>query len=321
MRGLAFLLLAVSLPLWAGPDALAQRPFASLAPFYEEETARRVFFDGFAAQADMTYRGIEPLGASDDLPGSPLALSLRFDHALARQLDVGAVFDLSGGLDGAGQTTPLRLSWLVAKPYWRYGHTDYAVRLAVDPFTEGGFGFRQTDLAFLATSDLSPRLSSDFALGVRRAHVGFERLSFDDDPLLVIVADMAASSTPSITRSRAVGTELHGMWGHRLWLDPGGSHAFVTLSGEVMQYELIEMRPLDAAEARGDGSEAEPVRGQTVRGGVGHLRAGVEFSRPSFRVAPYASLPLARYAETDEASRSWGPRIDHARFGLRLMLR
>jgi len=306
----------------AAAPAEAQRPFATLDPFYQEESARRTFFDGFAAQAEVAYRGAEPLAVPG---GGPLALSVRLDYALARQMDLAAVFDVSGGLAGALSGTPVRLSWVVLKPYWRHGYTDYAVRLAVDPASEGGFGFRQTDLAFVSTADLSPLLSSDFAIGLRRAHVGFERIevggsSFD------IALDDGALPMPALTRSRAVGTEIRAMWGHRLWLDPAGSHAFLTLLGEAMDYDLVALRP--PVQARGDGGDdvetvttGVPNEGR-FRGGVARLRAGVEFSRPSYVVSPYASLPLFRWAEVEgEEGRSWGPRPAHARAGLRLTLR
>lgn len=165
---------AVVLALLLPGAALAQRPFEVLDPFYQEETARPTFFDGFAVSGEVGYNAGGPFGPDADDRG-PLALSLRLDYALARQLDVSAVFDVSGGLVSQLGDGPVRLSWVVLKPYWRNEATDYAVRIAIDPVSQGGLGFRQTDIAFLSSSDLSPLLSSDFAIGLRHAQVGFER--------------------------------------------------------------------------------------------------------------------------------------------------
>jgi len=301
------------LALWGlAAPAEAQRPFASFDPFYQEESARRAFYDGFAAQAEVSYRGAEPFSEGVAV-GGPLALSLRLDYALARSMDVAAVFDASGGVNEASGATPVRLSWVVVKPYWRAGHTDYAVRFAVDPVTEGGFGFRQTDLAFVTTTDLSLHHVTDLTVGVRRAHVGIERLELEagrrGDPHLSLSA--------GVVRSRAVGTELHAAWGHRFLLDPGGSHAFFSLAAEAMDYDLVTTR-LGAAP---DDAPAAADREGRYRGGAARVRAGLEYSRPSFRVAPYVSVPAARIYETEGVRRAVGPRPTHARFGLRLMLR
>ncbi len=316
---LGLLILAGTATMLAAP-AHAQRPFDTLDPFYQEESARRAFYDGFAASAAVAYRAGDPLGTEVAERG-PVALSVRFDYALARQVDVAAVFDVSGGLVGTLGGGPVRLSWVVVKPYWRHGYTDYAVRLAVDPATEGGFGFRQTDLAFVSTSDLSPRLSSDFAVGLRRARVGVERLELQEETVLTEGAGpepAALDPTANIVRTRAVGTEIHAMWGHRLWLDPGGSNVSVTLLGEVMDYDLLRLRPPVVPSA---GAAEEDERATEFRGGVARLRAGFEYARPRYRVAPYLSLPLVRWAAADGESRTWGPRIDHARAGVRLTLR
>jgi hypothetical protein len=298
----------------AAAPAEAQRPFATLDPFYQEESARRGFFDGFAAQAEVAYRGTEPMAATG---APPVALSVRLDYALARQMDLAAVFDVSGGLAGALSGTPVRLSWVVLKPYWRRGHTDYAVRLAVDPASEGGFGFRQTDIAFVSTADVGPQLSTDFAVGLRRARVGFERIEVGLDD----VFEDGGLALPALSRSRAVGSELRAMWGPRFWLDPGGSHTFVTLTGELMDYDLIASRPPTVA-ARGTAASAvdTPEEGR-YRSGALRLRAGATYSRASFIVSPYASLPLFRWVEVDDQTKAWGPSPDHTRLGFRLTLR
>ncbi len=295
--------------------AEAQRPFATLDPFYVEETARRGFFDGFALQADVAYRGSEPTGTSAAV--YPFALSLRLDYALAQQIDVSAIIDASPGLAGSESSTPVRLSWVVVKPYWHHGRTDYAVRLAVDPSSDSGFGFRQTDVAFLSTSDLSPSLQTDFALGLRRARVGFERLEFVGE---TVRPDFQLSQ-PEIVRSRASGTEVHLMWGYRFLLDPGGSNVFTTLSGEGMAYTLLSTRAQDSDDAGRPQNGFDSADEGQLRGGVGRLNVGFEYSRPSFQVAPYMSLPLFRWVEFKSESQTWGPRIEHARLGLRVTVR
>lgn len=299
--------------------AEAQRPFFTLDPFYQEETARRGFFDGFAVQADVAYRGSEPTVASGSA-ARPLGLGLRVDYALARQLDVSAVFDVSSGFDAAAGTSPVRLSWVVVKPYWRYGQTDYAIRLAVDPSADGGFGFRQTDLAYLSSSNLGPTLSTDFALGLRRTRVGFERLEVASEPRAVSTQTLPQSSLPEIVRSRATGIEGHVMWGYRFYVHPGGSHIFTTVSGEAMAYTLITATR-SSEETAGRGAEVAVKDEGRLRGGVGRLHVGAEYARPSFLVAPYISLPLFRVVEFEGDSRTWGPRLDHSRLGLRFTVR
>jgi len=307
--------------------AEAQRPFSTLDPFYQEETARRGFYDGFAVQADVAYRGNEPTVASGAAV-RPLALGLRLDYALARQLDVSAVFDVSSGLDAGANGSPVRLSWVVVKPYWRHGHTDYAIRVAVDPSADGGFGFRQTDIAYLSSSNLSPMLSTDLVLGLRRTRVGFERLEISSDTRLASLLPATQRTLPEIVRSRATGIEGHFMWGYRFFLHPGGTHIFTTFSGEAMAYTLItstlnteDTAPRDLNDApAGDAAITLTDEGR-LRGGVGRLHVGAEYTRPSFIVAPYVSLPLFRVVEFEGDSRTWGPRLDHTRLGLRFTVR
>lgn len=299
------------------PEAEAQRPFAVVDPFYQEETARLSFFDGFAAQAHVAYRGGEPMQV-EGVTGSPMALSLRLDYALTRQVAVAAVVDASGGFDGSVSRSPVRLSWLIVQPHWHHNGTDYAVRLAVDPAGDGGFGFRQVDVAFLSSWDESPTLSTDMAIGLRRAQVGFERFEF---PSVTPVGFPQFEETrPELVRSRASGTEVHFMWGHRFWLSPSGTHIFSTLSAEGMVYELITARNTQVAGRPGDASFDDGTESNLL-GGVSRLNVGMEYTRPSFIVSPYASLPLFRFARYQRESQTWGPRVDHARFGLRVTVR
>ncbi len=299
--------------------AFAQRPFDVLDPFYQEETARQTFFDGFAISGEVGYRASGPFRqAADADQRGPLALSFRLDYALTRQLNLGAVFDVSGGLVSQLGGGPVRLSWIVVKPYWHNEDTDYAVRIAIDPVSQGGLGFRQTDIAFLSSSDLSPLISSDFAIGLRHAQVGFERLQVEDgggflDPEL-------ASAAPEFTRIRAIGKEIHLMWGYRFHFDPAGSNFFVTALAEAMDYDLIESQ-LFSADDLEEGTETAADDQGTYRGGVGWARAGFEINRPAYRFSPFVSVPMVSWLDTAGESGTRGPRFKNLRLGLRLTLR
>ena len=70
--------------------ASAQRPFDVLDPFYQEETARQTFFDGFAVSGEVGYRASGPFRqAADADQRGPLALSFQVDYALTQQIDLG----------------------------------------------------------------------------------------------------------------------------------------------------------------------------------------------------------------------------------------
>lgn len=300
--------------------ALAQRPFDVLDPFYQEETARPTFFDGFAVSAEVGYNTTGPFRqAAEADDRGPLALSARVDYALAHQLDVSAVFDVSGGLVSQLGGGPVRLSWVVLKPYWRNEDTDYAVRIAVDPVSQGGLGFRQTDIAFLSSSDLSPLISSDFAVGLRHAQVGFERIRVDDGGDLL--AARFAAGSPEVTRTRAIGKEIHVMWGHRLHFDPAGSNVFLTLLAEAMDYDLVEASLFGGAPEEGGQAEEAEEKRSAYRGGVGWTRAGFELNRPGYRFSPFASVPVVSWLDTAGESGTRGPRFGDLRLGLRFTLR
>ncbi len=301
--------------------AAAQRPFDVLDPFYQEESARRSFYDGFALAGEVGYRSSGPFRSTPEADTrGPLALSFRLDYALARQIDLSAVFDLSGGLVSQLGGGSVRLSWIVVKPYWRNEDTDYALRIAVDPVSEGGLGFRQTDIAFVSTSNLSPLVSSDFAIGLRQAHVGYERLQVVEGPSGIIGLEAA---DPALVRTRAIGKEIHVMWGHNLHFDPAGSNFFLTLLAEAMDYDLVESRPFEEGDAeaseQGEATEAEE-RGR-YRGGVGWVRAGLELNRPGYQFSPFVGVPVAAWLDVAGEANTWGPRFQNLRFGLRLTLR
>ena len=314
-----FCALCAALVLLPGA-AHAQRPFDVLDPFYQEETARQTFFDGFAVSGEVRYRAAGPFrqAAEADQRG-PLALSFRVDYALARQIDLGAVFDVSGGLVTPLGGGPVRLSWIVVKPFWHNENTDYAVRIAVDPVSQGGLGFRQTDIAFLSSSDLSPLVSSDFAMGLRHAQVGFERLQVEDGGELI--DPEIASAAPELARIRAIGREIHLMWGWRFHFDPAGSNFFGTLLAEAMDYDLIESQLFAGSDERMLEGETNATDEGQYRGGIGWVRVGFELNRPAYRFSPFVSIPAVSWLDVAGESGTRGPSLKSLRLGLRLTLR
>ena len=301
------------LALWMLPAmAVAQAGFQTLDPFYQDESARRDFFGGIAVSGEIGYRTTSLLQPGSDATtglGS-VAASAQLDYALMRQVDVSAILDLTGGV-GQGS---VGLSWLVVKPYWHNDGTDYAIRIAVDPASEGSLGFRQTDVAFLSTSANSPNLISTFAIGVRRVRAGYDtrpaEVGMGGDPPIGTSADLFANAQ----RIRVIGRELHASWGYNFLFDPAGSRVAVTLLGEAGDYTVL--RPVVGSQLAIEGESED-----RIRSGMVWLRAGVELSRPSYQLAPYVSVPIVTWANVEGEEVRHGPRPDKAQFGLRVTLR
>ena len=287
--------------------------FQTLDPFYGGETARRGFYDGLAFSGEVGYRGGDLLGLSE--PGAPagggLAVMGRVDYAILPQVDLSAVADLSGGV-GRG---PLGLSWVVVKPHWHNDLSDYAVRVAVDPANEGGLGFRQTDVAFLSSTALSPEVTTDFALGVRRVRTGYTDAAAFDEPVELGDPEAGLFGGAALVadgeRVRLLGQELRGMIGYNVVFDPAGSRLILGLVGEAGDYTRLT--------SGGDGEEDAPTA--RIRSGIGWARLGVEFSRPSYQLAPYVSVPVVTWADVGGDAVRHGPRPEKVRFGLRATLR
>jgi hypothetical protein len=298
----ALLLVSTALACSAAPAA--QGVLRTLDPFYQGESARRDFYGGLAVSGELSYRTSDPLRpAGGSAAPNDVALSVQLDYTLLPQVDVSAVVDLSGGI-GRG---PTGLSWLVVKPYWFNDDTDYAVRIAVDPASEGGLGFRQTDVAFLSTTTHAPTLTSDFAIGLRRVRTGY---TVDEEALGTAGDDGGAASLLAAEQQvRVIGRELHATWGYNVMFDPGGSHLALALLAEAGDYRLIP--------TGGDSTASE----DRVRSGIGWLRAGVEWSRPAYQISPFVAVPLVTWADVQGEPIRSGPRPDRTRFGLRLMLR
>jgi hypothetical protein len=302
----ASLVLLTALALPATPAA--QGVLRTLDPFYQGESARRDFYGGLAVSGEVVYRTADPLRPAGGAAPNDVALSAQLDYTLLPQVDVSAVFDLSGGI-GRG---PTGLSWLVVKPYWFNDDTDYAVRIAVDPASEGGLGFRQTDVAFLSTTTHAPTLTSDFAIGLRRVRTGYTVEEDALEPGSPIEPSGGPGSSALLAAEgqvRVIGRELHATWGYNVLFDPAGSHLAVALLAEAGDYRLIPTGP------EATGSE------ERVRSGIGWLRAGVEWSRPAYQVSPFLAIPLVTWADVQGEPVRHGPRPDRTRFGLRLMLR
>jgi hypothetical protein len=200
---------------------------------------------------------------------------------------------------------------LIVKPYWFNDNTDYAVRIAVDPASEGGLGFRQTDVAFLTTTTHAPTVTSDFAIGLRRVRTGYTADEATLEQALPESPEPAGSASLLAAEGqvRVIGREVHATWGYNVLFDPAGSHLAVALLAEAGDYRLIPT-----------GTETESGEDR-VRSGIGWLRAGVEWSRPSYLISPYMAIPLVTWADVQGEPVRNGPRPERTRFGLRLMLR
>ena len=240
----------------------AQGTFQTLDPSYGGETARRAFFGGFAVSGEAAYRDADLIGFSGTNSLADLSLSARLDYALLPQVDLALVADLSGAAEA--QNGRMGLSWVIVKPYWHNQGTDYSVRLAVDPVNDGGLGFRQTEVAFLSTSALSPTVATDLSIGVRRLRTGFSETPGEPDFAEVVpeVAFAAASVVDGEVpvRSRLVGQSLRASWGYNVLFDPAGSRLSFGLMAEAGAYSVLQTR-----EPNGDGGR----RGAGRRGAVG----------------------------------------------------
>ena len=303
----ATIVAAVLAATGGAPGAAAQGGFQTLDPFYRGEAAQRSFDGEFAVSAEAAVRDADLLGVAEPgTPASPLAFSGRVDFALLPQVDLSLVADLTGGV-GRG---PMGLSWVVVKPYWRNESTDYAIRVAVDPASEGGLGFRQTDVAFLSATTLSPDVTTDVALGIRRVRTGYT-LAADAVVAGEIGADAFLTTAAGEDGVRVVGQELRVSWGYNVVFDPAGSRLALGLVAEAGDYALVRA-----------GGPTEDDRGrERIRSGIGWLRAGLEFSRPAYQLAPFMSIPLVTWADVRGEPVRYGPRPEKLRAGIRVMLR
>ncbi len=291
MAQLRRLLVLGALCAVAAPAA-AQRPYRSYDPFYRNESARRPFYDGYALTGEVSYRPIGELQGQDPtLDANPLGLALRLDYELTDHLDAGAIVDASGN----GRA--LSWSWVVLTYHHTQDFDDYAFRLALDPDSDGRLGFPQADLAFVASSLLSPIFSSDFAIGVRRVQRGYRQYL----PALPLPEGgeglpPATTRTYEVSYNRALGWEVHLMMNYSLHLSPSGTKFYAGLVADRGQYRVHQAGLQgDLTAPRADGAAPLDAERDDYRGGVIWLRPGFEYSRPTFRLTPFLNLPLAQW--------------------------
>ncbi|MDT0631126.1 hypothetical protein RQM47_01765 [Rubrivirga sp. S365] len=307
LRCVAFALALVGSAL----PVAAQGGFETLDPAYGNETARRAFYGGFALSGEAALRALGG-GEVGAAPIGNLSLAARLDYAVLPRVDLALVADLTG----AAQSGPLGLSWVVVKPYWNSERTDFALRLAVDPASEGGLGFRQTDVAFFSTTALSPAVTNDFSASARRVRTGYSLATEETtEPLLGASADRPADPR----RERLVGQELRLGWGYNVLFDPAGSRLSLGLVAEGGSYSVVPSRVRN--EAGDDGPPAPRAEQRRVRTAAGWLRAGIEFSRPKYQAAPFVSVPVVTWDDAEDPADLPGRRLQRIQFGLRLTLR
>lgn len=307
---LALLGLAVCF-VWVD-EAFAQRPFRAYDHFYRNETARRAFYDGYAVTGEVAYRpagSVVTTNTQETVPAltGDLGVSLRLDYQLSSFFDVGVIVDALG--NGVGRSLSVR--WVSLKYYRAIENANYAFRLAVDPATSGGFGFPQTDLAFIYTTLISPLTSTDFAIGVRRVRLGYQQA--------VPVTNDDGSRRNELLYSQAHGWEAHLMFQANLLFDPAGSYIFAAFLAEGGNYDLLDLEGGDGStpsnEALSSVGGLESVT--AYQGGVVRLRLGLQVSRPVFQFTPFIGIRLRHWSpaegEWQEPSR--------LSLGARLMLR
>ncbi len=309
VKAAAFALIFAAVAPGLARVASAQRPFQIYDSFYRDEKASRQYYDRFALTGEVAYN---PARAT---PGEGLAsirpdafgYSVRFEYQLAEHFDLGVVMDAFG--NEAGRS--LGVSWVQFKYYRTVDQGDYALRLALDPASDGQGGFPQLDAAFIYSSLLSPEVSTRFTLGGRRVSVGYERLVPLDGP------ENPTQVSPllpgyGIIPARAIGWEIHAVMAYIAHFDPGGSHIYFSLLGEAGSYELIDEVVPDAA-VDGDDDEAGT---SDFRAGVIWLRSGLEYSRPRFVITPFIGLPLRQWEPEDG---DWARH--RLQIGVRIMIR
>lgn len=309
----------LSISVLGTETAYSQRPFRVHDPFYKGETGRRTFYDGYAFTTDLSFRSPGSVSEGQQTLGPDyLALSFWFDYELFSHIDISAIIDAAGG--NTGRT--LTLSWVSVKYYRTVENTDYAFRLAVDPSFDGRLGSPQLDLAFISTSLLSPVLSSDYAIGVRRVKMGYQQfVPSMDSPSL----PPESPGIPDYIYTRALGWELHFMMRYSVLLNPARSNVFVSLQVDRGQYELLETSlrrsgsGFPVMEQVRSTENVEENEGSTLtkqyRGGTVWIRSGVEYNRPSYQIMPYLSVPLKQWTPPEEDGTA---RIN---VGLRFVLR
>jgi hypothetical protein len=146
-------------------------------------------------------------------------------------------------------------------------------------------------------------------MGLRRVRMGIQEIvSVPGEPLDPkdpIVN--APGSERALMRTQALGWEVHLSGQYSMVFDPAGSSLYVSMLAEGGSYSLVEWRV--------DNPEAERTL-TDFAGGVVWTTTGLQFDRPSYRIAPYLAIPVKQWAPADG---DWPRR--RARVGFRLTLR
>ncbi len=321
----ATLLLAVT-SLAVPMQSLAQRPFQQHDQLYRSEQSQRTFYGGYALTAEVAYRNAGTLQGEGlaAVETNPVGLSFRLDYQFSDRLDLSALVDAAGNSIRRGPS----LSWLVFKYYERSESSSFALRLAVDPSFDGRVGFPQIDVAWLSSSLVSPLASTDFAIGLRRVRLGYEQFVIGQ-PVLNNGFILHEATTPApgtrnnldVIYTRALGWEVHMMFGYNFKFDPAGSNLFVSLLGQAGSYDLLETSyeetllsrlNLDAATS----FKQEIKTAKDYLGGIIWGRAGIEFNRPNFQILPYIGIPVHQWVPNGDNFP-----LSRRQVGVRLMLR
>jgi len=295
-HSLAILLLLVGLSCMTS-GVLAQRPFASNDPFYRNESPRRSFYDGYAVSGEVTYQSN---GQAISRSSSNLGLLVQLDYGLGSQFDLSAVVNFAGGTEGQR----LDLTWVALKHLWHVDGADMALRLAFEPRppSNGGLGFRQTDLAFLYSKTLSAQVGTQMAAGVRYVRTGY-RGGWAVD---------AGTPLAGIAYTEATGIEARVKIGYDLIFDPARSHVSLALDYEAGTYDLLER--VIVTESASDNADLGEFRGHVL-----WVRTGLHWHRPTYQIVPTVSVPLMTGKTGVGPDLGKGPRFIN--LGLRLTLR
>ena len=126
---------------------------------------------------------------------------------------------------------------------------------------------------------------------------------------------------PALKSGTLVGQEVRISWDGNALFDPAGSRITFGVAAEGNSYTLVQTPAAGFGSDRAPSEGAEPEQSERIWGGTGWVRTGLEFSRPVYRIAPFASLPVLTWANDRGEPVRHGPRLDRVQFGLRLTLR
>lgn len=317
--GYVALITCIGMATTSVQESLGQGLIKTFDPFYLGESASRSFYDTYSVTAEVSYHPVAFLssdigstGSQDSaVPGtsSPLGLNMRLEYHLARQFDLGVYVDATGNTAGRS----LDLSWVALKYYQRYENVNYAVRLALDPSSNGGSGFPQMDLGFLYHTLHSPTVASEYAVGIRRIQIGFQQLIQTSPPPLKEGDPIIISPQPDrqLLRSQALGWEVHLKSGYNVVFDPAGSNLYVAFMGEGGSYDVVEWVVDDTVVGGGNRIS------QKYAGGIIWLRSGIQINRPTYMVSPHVSVPVKQWAASTDLEQTNASAYIGLRFTIR----